>query len=449
VTVPKKNQTALHLVFLLMLQSASARWLHNARRPKSCYNRTMNVILVVLGVINLAGLLYVISRLQQKTGLDKPLREEFAQNRKEMAEATKDLRVELTNNLGLTRDSIEKRVEQLRDKNDEKLEHIRKTVETRLEALQKDNSDKLEKMRQTVDEKLQSTLEKRLGESFKLVSERLEHVQRGLGEMQTLATGVGDLKRVLGNIKTRGTWGEIQLESLLDQIMTAEQFERNVQIKKGSLERADFAIRIPAKDDENGVILLPIDAKFPLEDYQRLVTASEAGDVEAIALSAKALEARIKEEARKIHDKYIDPPATTDFGILYLPIEGLYAEVVQRPALVDALQRTYRVSVAGPHTIAALLNSLQMGFRTLTIQKRTSEVWQVLGTVKTEFGRFGDLLDRTKKKLQEATNNIDDASVRSRSIERQLGKVQQLADKTETSPPEVISLPLGETESTK
>ena len=390
--------------------------------------------MLVLGVVNLLLVLYVISRLGAKPDLDKPLREEFAQNRKEISEATAGLRQELSTNLNTTREAIEKRVEQLRDKNDEKLELIRKTVENRLESLQKDNSEKLEKMRQTVDEKLQSTLEKRLGESFKLVSERLEHVQRGLGEMQTLATGVGDLKRVLGNIKTRGTWGEIQLESLLDQIMTAEQFERNVQIKKGSLERADFAIRIPAKDDENGVILLPIDAKFPLEDYQRLVSASEAGDVEAIALSAKALEGRIRDEAKKIHDKYIDPPATTDFGILYLPIEGLYAEVVQRPALVESLQRTYRVSVAGPHTISALLNSLQMGFRTLTIQKRTSEVWQVLSTVRTDFGRFGDLLDKTKKKLQEASNTIDDASVRSRSIERQLGKVQQLGEKVTGTP---------------
>ena len=377
----------------------------------------MLYVILGLGLLNMAGLLYIASR--QKT-IDAS--KEFAQNRKEFAEANKELRLEIT-----------QRVEQLRDKNDEKLEQIRKTVETRLESLQKDNAEKLEKMRSTVDEKLQSTLEKRLGESFKLVSERLEQVHKGLGEMQTLATGVGDLKRVLNNVKTRGTWGEMQLGSLLEQILTGEQFQRNVQIKKGSLERADFAIRIPAKDDDNGVILLPIDAKFPIEDYQRLVTASEAGDVETIAASVKALEARIKDEARKIHDKYIDPPATTDFGILYLPIEGLYAEIVQRPELVDVLQRTYRVTVAGPHTITAILNSLQMGFRTLAIQQRTSEVWQVLNAVQGDFGRFGDLLDRTKKKLQEATNTIDDASVRTRSIQRQLGKVQGLADKSGTS----------------
>jgi len=392
----------------------------------------MSIVVIVLGVLNLAGWLYVATRLGRRPDLDKPLREEFAQSRKEQAESTAGLRQELTSNLTLTREGIEKRVEQLCDKNDEKLESIRKTVEGRLDLLQKDNAEKLEKMRQTVDEKLQSTLEKRLGESFKLVSDRLEHVQKGLGEMQTLATGVGDLKRVLANVKTRGTWGEIQLESLLDQIMTSDQFERNVQVKKGSLERVDFAIRIPAKDDEKGVILLPIDAKFPLEDYQRLVAASEIGDTDAIALSIKALEGRIKDEAHKIHDKYIDPPTTTDFGILYLPIEGLYAEVVQRAELVDSLQRTFRVTVAGPHTIAALLNSLQMGFRTLTIQKRTSEVWQVLSAVRTDFGRFGDLLDKTKKKLQEATNTIDDASVRTRSIERQLGKVHRLADKSST-----------------
>ena len=376
----------------------------------------MLYVILGLGLLNMAGLLYIVSR--QKT-IDAS--KEFAQNRKEFAEANKELRLEIT-----------QRVEQLRDKNDEKLEQIRKTVETRLESLQKDNAEKLEKMRATVDEKLQSTLEKRLGESFKLVSERLEQVHKGLGEMQTLATGVGDLKRVLNNVKTRGTWGEMQLGSLLEQILTSEQFQRNVQIKKGSLERADFAIRIPAKDDENGIILLPIDAKFPIEDYQRLVTASEAGDVDTIATSVKALETRIKDEARKIHDKYIDPPATTDFGILYLPVEGLYAEIVQRPELVDMLQRTYRVTVAGPHTISALLNSLQMGFRTLAIQQRTSEVWQVLNAVQGDFGRFGDLLDRTKKKLQEATNTIDDASVRTRSIQRQLGKVQGLADKAGT-----------------
>jgi DNA recombination protein RmuC len=377
-------------------------------------------VLLVLGVLNLGGLLFLVMR-SSKGGLDTPLRQEFAQNRKEFLEANKDLRLEIT-----------QRVEQLRDKNDEKLEQIRKTVEGKLESLQKDNADKLEKMRATVDEILQSTLEKRLGESFKLVSERLEQVHKGLGEMQTLASGVGDLKRVLTNVKTRGTWGEIQLETLLEQVLTTEQFERNVQIKKGSLERADFAIRIPAKSDEKDIILLPIDAKFPIEDYQRLVAASEAGDTDGIAMSVKALEVRIRDEARKIHDKYIDPPATTDFGILYLPIEGLYAEVVQRSELVDSLQRSYRVTVAGPHTISALLNSLQMGFRTLAIQRRTSEVWQVLNAVQTDFGRFGELLDRTKKKLQEATNTIEDASVRTRSIQRSLGKVQGLADKTST-----------------
>ncbi len=387
---------------------------------------------LVLAVINLAGLAWLIFRKQASQ--DSSLRDEFALSRKEFAAANRELRQELTGGLDKTRESLDKRLEQVRDKNDEKLEQIRKTVETRLESLQKDNAEKLEKMRATVDEKLQSTLEKRLGESFKLVSDRLELVHKGLGEMQTLATGVGDLKKVLGNVKTRGTWGEIQLDNLLDQILTPDQYERNVQIKKNSLERADFAIRIPAKDDDNGIIMLPIDAKFPIEDYQRLIAASEAADVDAIAASIKALEQRIRDEARKIRDKYIDPPATTDFAILYLPIEGLYAEVVQRTKLVEVLQREYRVTIAGPHTIAALLNSLQMGFRTLAIQKRTSEVWNVLGVVKTEFGRFGDLLDKTKKKLQEATNTIDDASAKSRTIESKLGKVQQLADVTLEKP---------------
>lgn len=392
----------------------------------------MNMLIgvLIIGAVNVILLMWLIVR-GNKDGKDKNYREEFALSRKEHSNASRELRKELTDSMERTRDALDQRLGQIRDKNDEKLELIRKTVESKLETLQKDNAEKLEKMRATVDEKLQSTLEKRLGESFKHVSERLELVHKGLGEMQTLATGVGDLKKVLSNVKTRGTWGEIQLENLLSQLLTPEQFSRNVQIKRGSLERVDFAIRIPAKDSDGSTILLPIDAKFPIEDYRRLIAASDAGDVAVIASSVKALENRIKEEAKKIRDKYINPPVTTDFAILYLPIEGLYAEVIQREKLADQLQREYRVTVAGPHTIAALLNSLQMGFRTLAIQKRTSEVWRVLGAVKTEFSRFGDLLDKTKKKLQEATNTIDSAAAKSRNIEKKLGTVQRLAEQTD------------------
>lgn len=344
---------------------------------------------------------------------------EFAQNRKEFADANKELRVELS-----------QRVEQLRDKNDEKLELIRKTVEGRLESLQKDNADKLERMRLTVDEKLQSTLEKRLGESFKLVSERLEQVQRGLGEMQGLASDVSDFKRVLTNVKTRGTWGEVQLESLLEQLFIKDHYDKQVALTPGSRDVVDFAIKLPAKSAERGFLYLPIDAKFPLEDYQRLVAAQEKGDAAAVDLAAKALINRIKAEAKSIKEKYIVPPVTTDFALLYVPTEGLYGEVLRAPGLFEQLQTAYRVTVAGPTTIAAILSSYQLGFRTLAIAEQTSHVWELLTTIKGEFGTFGDLLDKTREKLVQATNTIDSASRKSRTIESKLTKVQRLADKT-------------------
>lgn len=400
----------------------------------------MLIVLVVLGVLNLLALLYVVSRKQQTTDLGVPLREEFAQNRTEMAAATKDLRVELTTNLGLTRDAIEKRVEQLRDKNDEKLEQIRKTVEGRLESLQKDNAEKLEKMRQTVDEKLQSTLEKRLGESFKLVSERLELVQRGLGEMQGLANDVGDFKRVLTNVKTRGTWGEVQLENLLEQIFIKDHYDKQVMLSSSSRDAVDFAIKLPDKSAKTGFIYLPIDAKFPLEDYQRLVAAQDKADLEGIATATKALTARVKLEAKSIKEKYIQPPKTTDFAVLYVPIESLYAEILRQPGLFENMQQNYRVMVAGPTTIAAILSSYQLGFRTLAIAEQTSQVWELLTTIKGEFGKFGDLLDKTRDKLLQATNTIDSASKKSRTIESKLGKVQRLADKTASSA-EQVALP--------
>lgn len=377
----------------------------------------MLIVLLVLGVLNLVGLLFVVSR-QKSFDASK----EFAQNRKEFAEANKELRVELS-----------ERVEQLRDKNDEKLELIRKTVESKLEAMQKDNAEKLERMRQTVDEKLQSTLEKRLGQSFKLVSERLEQVQRGLGEMQGLANDVSDFKRVLTNVKTRGTWGEVQLESLLEQVFIKDHYEKQVMLQANSRDAVDFAIKLPDKSSKRGFLYLPIDAKFPMEDYQRLVAAQEKGDAAEAEAASKALVQRIKLEAKSIKEKYIVPPTTTDFAVLYVPTEGLYAEVLRTPGLFEQLQSTYRVTIAGPTTIAAILSSYQLGFRTLAIAEQTSQVWELLTVIRGEFGKFGGLLDKAKKKLQEAGNVIDDASSKSHFIEGKLSRVQRLADKTAES----------------
>jgi len=310
---------------------------------------------------------------------------------------------------------------------DKKLDQLKGAVETKLTQIQTDNSTKLEEMRKTVDEKLQGTLEKRLGESFKMVSDRLEQVHKGLGEMQTLATGVGDLKKVLTNVKTRGTWGEMQLGNLLEQILTQDQYARNVRTNPAGSELVEFAIKLPGRDEDGDKpVWLPIDAKFPKEDYERLVDASERSDVEAVEQAAKSLEARVRSQARDIRDKYIAEPHTTNFGLLYLPTEGLYAEVLRRPGLADSLQREYRIVVVGPTTLAALLNSLQMGFRTLAIQQRSSEVWKVLGAVKTDFGKFGDLLDSIKKKLDETGNTIEKAAHRSRQLERKLKKVEAL-----------------------
>jgi DNA recombination protein RmuC len=308
---------------------------------------------------------------------------------------------------------------------DERFERLKNSVEGRLLAIQNDNAAKLETIRQTVDEKLHATLEQRLGQSFKLVSDRLEQVHRGLGEMQTLAAGVGDLKRVLTNVKSRGTWGEVQLSALLEQLLTADQFSANVATVPGSNERVDFAIRLPGRGD-GAVVWLPIDAKFPIEDYQRLLDAQDKADPVAAEEAAKAIELRLKSEARSIHEKYISPPDTTDFALLYLPIEGLYAEALRRPGLAETLQREWRVSLSGPTTLAAMLNSLQMGFRTLAIEQRSAEVWAVLGAVKTEFGKFGEALAQTKKKLDEASNSISKAETRTRQLSRKLKSVEAL-----------------------
>ena len=379
-------------------------------------------LLVLLIALNLAVIVLLIVLLtrgstakdnQERT--ERIVKEEIAQNREELNKSLKS---------GL--DTFLNQISSLTKSNEDKLEKMRNTVEERLKLLQDENSQKLEQMRETVDEKLHSTLEKRLGESFKMVSERLELVHKGLGEMQTLASGVGDLKKVLTNVKTRGTWGEIQLGNLLEQILTLEQYAQNVVTKKGSNERVEFAIKLPGRDKNDSVVWLPIDAKFPLEDYQKLVEAQEQANLGLIEEFGKLLETRIKSEAKDIREKYIDPPHTTDFGILFLPVEGLYAEVLRRPGLCDLLQREYRVTITGPTTLAALLNSLQMGFRTLAIEKRSSEVWVVLGAIKTEFAKFGELLDKTHKKLEEASNIIDDATKKSRTIEKKLNKVQEL-----------------------
>lgn len=309
--------------------------------------------------------------------------------------------------------------------NETKLENIRKSVEDKLTFLQKDNSDKLDKMRATVDEKLETTLEKRLGESFKLVNDRLESVYKGLGEMQTLAQGVGDLKKVFTNVKARGYWGEVQLASILEQFLNEEQYVKNVKIKSKSNDFVEFAIKFPGKNDIQN-ILLPVDSKFPIEDYTRLVEAEESGDINLVNESRKSLETQIKLCAKAISEKYLDPPYTTDFGIMFLPTESLYCEVIKNSNLCETLSQKYRVVVTGPSTFVALLNSLQMGFRTLAIEKRSSEVWELLGIIKSEFGKFGDLLDKTNKKLLEISNTMNDATKKTRTIEKKLKKVEAL-----------------------
>lgn len=376
---------------------------------------------------------------------ERILREELARSREEAHSASRQTREEMTVGITVLGDSLSKRMsdiaglqknqlelfaarlKELTSSNEGRLDKLREGVDARLRLIQEDNARKLEQMRATVDEKLHDTLEKRLGESFKLVSERLELVQRGLGEMQTLANGVGDLKKVLTNVKTRGTFGEIQLGSLLEQILAPGQYESNVETRQGSGQRVEFALKLPGRDGTTeGMVWLPLDAKFPQEDYLRLVEALETADAAAAAESRKQLDRSVREMAKAIRDKYLDPPHTTDFGVMFLPTEGLYAEVLCLPGLFEALQRDFKVMVAGPTTLAALLNSLQMGFRTLAIEKRSAEVWNLLGAVRTEFSKFGMILEKTRKKLVEAGNHIDLAATRTRVIERKLRDVQDI-----------------------
>ena len=323
-------------------------------------------------------------------------------------------------------DTLNQTLNSMTESNAQRMLEIRATLEQKIQQLQADNASKLEEMRKTVDEKLHATLEQRLGESFKQVSERLEKVHQGLGEMQQLAIGVGDLKRVLTNVKTRGTWGEVQLEMVLEQMLTPDQYAKNVETIPNSGERVEFAIKLPGKEDDREPVWMPIDAKFPKEQYERLLDAAERADAEGVAQAGKELERVIRNEAKTIAEKYLSPPLTTDFAILFLPTEGLYAEVMRRPGLADELQRTHRVSISGPSTLSALLNSLQMGFRTLVLEKRSSEVWQVLGAVKTEFSKFGDVLAATKNALVKAADNIDKAEVRTRQMTRKLKLVEAL-----------------------
>lgn len=342
-------------------------------------------------------------------------------SQKQIAEIQDKRLADLNQQLTQRNDTLQKTVTDM-------LKHINDTMESRLLSMQRDNEKKLELMRETVDEKLQKTLEDRISQSFKLVSERLEQVYKGLGEMQNLASGVGDLKKVLSNVKTRGILGEIQLGSILEQILTPDQYETNIPMKKGSSERVEYAIKLPGDDD--GVVYLPIDAKFPADAYAKLVDAYETGDVKEIDVAATNLERTIKIFAKDIRDKYVSPPYTTDFGIMFLPFEGLYAEVVRR-GMVETLQRDYKINIAGPSTMAALLNSLQMGFRTLAIQKHSSKVWDVLGAVKTEFDKFGSVLEATQKRINQANAELDKLiGTRTRLIRSKLRSVTALPEES-------------------
>jgi DNA recombination protein RmuC len=381
---------------------------------------------------------------------EKLLKDEFSRNRDETNKGAKDSREELNTVLTNFSTVLDRRLTAIADsvnmsakENRNELaaslksfeesfavrqEKMTQTIEKKLTDIQTDNSAKLEKMRETVDEKLHKTLETRLGESFKLVSERLELVQKGLGEMQTLATGVGDLKKVLSNVKTKGVLGEYQLGAILEQMLTQNQYAQNVKTKQGSNDMVEFAVKIPSKENSERTLWLPIDAKFPSEDYERLTLAYEVGNIEDIERYKRELERRIKTFAKDIKAKYVDPPNTTDFAILFLPFESLYAEVLRIPNLWESVQREYKITITGPTTISAFLSSLQMGFRSLAVEKRTSEIWELLGAVRTEFGQFGEVLRKTKDKLDSASQEIDKAGIRSRAIEKKLRDVQELPE---------------------
>ncbi len=375
----------------------------------------------------LAALVLLRSFLQDPAGVEKALREELRLSREEAGRSAAEQRAENAAAAERQRSEAAAAASRQREEVARAVGAVREGVEARLRDLQHSNEKRLDDMRRTVDEKLHDTLEKRLGESFRTVSLQLEAVHKGLGEMQGLAAGVGDLKKVLTNVKTRGTWGEVQLGALLEQVLTPDQYERNATTKKGSREVVEFAVRLPGAGDGD-LVYLPIDSKFPQEDYARLVDAAEAGDAEAVLKSAADLARAVKKSAADIRDKYLDPPHTTDFALLFLPTEGLYAEILRQPGLVEELQHTYRVVVVGPTTLAATLSSLRMGFRTLAIEKRASEVWQVLAAVKTEFGKFAGVLDKVKRQLDSASKTIEETDRRTRAMQKKLKRVETLPD---------------------
>jgi DNA recombination protein RmuC len=349
-------------------------------------------------------------------------------DRQELSHSLTQFQQTLTEQLALMQANMNSQLLALGEGNTRRMAEVRETLDQQLQHMQQTNVAKLDEMRQTVDEKLQSTLEARLSESFKQVAERLEQVHNGLGEMKNLAQGVGDLQRVLNNVKTRGIFGEVQLEALLEQVLTIEQYSKQVETKPRSNQRVDFAIKLPGRSDDGVSVWLPIDAKFPREDYERLLDAQDRADVAGAEAAAKAMEVRIRQEAKSIAESYLAPPHTTDFAILFLPVEGLYAEVLRRPGLMDLLQRDYRVTLAGPTTLLAILNSLHMGFRTLALEKQASEVWKVLGAVKTEFDRYGEWVAKVREQVQKAADTLDRADTRSKQMRRVLKGVEALPE---------------------
>lgn len=386
----------------------------------------LSAVAVALSAVSLILLIRLSAGKKEKPLTYEQLRRELAAQDQQSMQQLSLLKQEVDTSLKNTGQMIAADVEKMTFVNDRRLESMQRTVEERIRSLQQDNASRLEVMRQTVDEKLTSTLEKRLGDSFAAVGRQLESVYKGLGEMQKLAQGVGDLKKVLTNVKTRGTWGEISLGSLLEQLLSPQQYRANVKVAPRRNEIVEYAICLPGREDGQETVYLPIDSKFPMESYIRLMNAAESGDPAALEAASRQLEASIKENARSIRDKYIVPPYTTDFAIMFLPTEGLYAEVTRRTELCTMLQRDCRMTIMGPTTLGAFLNSLQMGFKTLAIQKRSGEVWKMLGAIKTDFGRFGETLEATQRKLKEATDNLGRAAKRTEIIQNKLRSVEEL-----------------------
>lgn len=395
-------------------------------------NDTLLFAIAILSAISLLLILFTLFRVQSTSG-NNDLKGEFRLSREESSNSAQALRQEVSASIQGVNKTLIESIQDIGEKNERSMERMRNALNERVKELQESNEKKLEEMRRTVDEKLHETLEKRLSESFKNVSEELQKVYTGLGEMKTLATGVGDLKKVLTNVKTRGTWAEVQLGAILEQILTQSQFEKNVKVVPTSDELVEFAVKIPGPDGGNqACVWLPIDSKFPQEDYLRLQAAAESGDKEEVKKAEGALKTALDKAAKDIATKYIAPPHSTDFAIMFLGTEGLYAEALRIPGLQESLQQKYRVVIAGPTTVSAILNSLRMGFQALAFEQRATEVWKVLGAVKTEFSKFGGVLDRVKKQLQTVSNTIDETGVRTRAIEKSLRNVAELPESEST-----------------